>query len=70
MNSTRIVGILAAISLFIVWIFVDMIFFPSVGEMLGYPAFEVVAYGSWFVVILVILVILSVTGNIPTRHKD
>ncbi|MFW9933466.1 MAG: hypothetical protein ACFFDR_12515 [Candidatus Thorarchaeota archaeon] len=69
MNSTRIIGIVLSIVLFTVWIFVDMIFFPSVGETLGYPVFELVAYGSWFVIILIILVILSMTGNIPTRQS-
>jgi len=70
MKSTRLAGVVVAIALFIIWILVDMTYFPSITENLGYPVFELVAYGSWFVVILIILVILSITGNIPTRQRE
>jgi len=68
-RSRQILGIIISAVLFIVWIFVDMYIFPGIGESLGYPAFEIVAYGSWFVVLLFILVILSITDAIPGRSR-
>jgi len=70
MNTTRIAGIILSVTLFVIWIVVDMLFFADIGTALGYPTFEVVAYGSWFIIVLIILGILSVTGNIPSRQVE
>ena len=48
----------------------DMYTFPMIRDTLGYPVFEVVAYGSWFIVLLLILGIFSVTGAIPGPSKE
>jgi hypothetical protein len=69
-RTKRIIGIVVAIVIFVVWIFVDMYTFPSITGPLGYPVFELVAYGSWFIVLLVMLAVLSVTGAIPGRSAD
>ncbi len=71
-NTTRrkIIGLSVAIIIFVSWIFIDMIFFPMIGAATSYPFYEIVAYGSWFVVILVILLIVSWSGVIPTRYKE
>lgn len=69
-RSRQILGIIISTVLFIVWIFVDMYIFPGIGGLLGYPIFEIVAYGSWFVLLLIILVILSVTDAIPGRSRE
>ena len=70
-NTTKrkIIGISVAIFIFVSWIFIDMILFPMMGAATSYPFYEIVAYGSWFVVILVILLIVSWFGLIPTRHQ-
>ncbi len=69
-RSRQMGGIVISAVLFVVWIFVDMYIFPSIGGSLGYPVFEIVAYGSWFVLLLIILGILSVTDAIPSRSKE
>ncbi|MFW9848739.1 MAG: hypothetical protein ACFFF4_06345 [Candidatus Thorarchaeota archaeon] len=69
-KSRRIIGIVIAIAIFVAWIFVDMYTFPGIGETLGYPMFELVAYGSWFIILLVMLLVLSVTGAIPDRSSE
>ncbi|MHA1908021.1 MAG: hypothetical protein ACW98Y_12045 [Candidatus Thorarchaeota archaeon] len=69
-KTRKILGIVVAIAIFVAWIFVDMYTFPSIAGSLGYPVFELVAYGSWFVVLLVMLAVLSVTGAIPGRSSE
>lgn len=64
------IGVLAAISIFIVWIFVDLLLFPLIGIDLNYPLYEIVAYGSWFIITLIIFVILSWARAIPTRYRE
>ena len=66
----KIIGIVSSIVLFVVWLIVDIYTFPLILDALGYPVFEIVAYGSWFIVLLVILGIFSVTGAIPGRSKE
>ena len=68
-KAKQILGIVLSVTVFIVWILVDMYLFPGIGESLGYPVFELVAYGSWFIILLVMLVILSVTDAIPGRSR-
>ena len=69
-SRKKVIGVVAAVSLFIIWIFVDLLLFPQIGIDLNYPLYEIVAYGSWFIIILVILVILSWAGAIPTRFRE
>ena len=66
-NTRRILGIVIAISIFIIWVIVDMYAFSSITASLGYPMFELVAYGSWFLVILIMFAVLSIFGVIPNR---
>lgn len=66
-NKRRILGIGMTIAIFIVWIFVDMYAFSSITASLGYPMFELVAYGSWFIVILVMFAVLSLFDVLPSR---
>ena len=69
-RTRKLIGIVLAIAIFVVWIFVDMFTFPSIATALGYPVFELVAYGSWFAILLIMLAVLSVTGAIPGRSTD
>ena len=62
-------GIIISIIIFMVWIVVDMYLFPGIADSLGYPTFELIAYGSWFAVLLIMLSILSVTDAIPGFPK-
>ncbi len=67
MNKRAVSGIVLSIVIFTIWIVIDIVFFPSIIGSLGYPVFEIVAYGSWFMIMLILLAILSVTRAIPTR---
>ncbi|MHA1479814.1 MAG: hypothetical protein ACTSQZ_00105 [Candidatus Thorarchaeota archaeon] len=69
-KSRKIIGIVSSVVLFVVWLIVDIYTFPLIMDTMGYPVFEIVAYGSWFIVLLVILGIFSVTGAIPGRSKE
>ena len=66
-NKRKILGIGIVIATFITWIFVDMYAFSSITASLGYPMFELVAYGSWFIVILVMFAVLSLFDVLPSR---
>ncbi len=63
----RVAGVVLSAVLFIALTLIDMFYFPGIETSLGYPTYEVVAYGSWVVVLLLILGILAFTGNIPER---
>jgi hypothetical protein len=54
-NPRRMVSIVAGILIFTIWIFVDLLLLPSLLVDFGYGLYEPVAFGSWFVIILVIL---------------
>ena len=69
-KTKKIVGIVVAIAIFVVWIIVDMYTFPAIAISLGYPVFELVAYGSWFAILLIMLAVLSITGAIPGRSSS
>ena len=64
----KIIGVSIAIIIFVSWIFIDMIFFPLIGAATSYPFYEIVAYGSWFVIIIVIFAIIAWAGVIPTSN--
>ncbi|MHA2385631.1 MAG: hypothetical protein ACXAEE_05425 [Candidatus Thorarchaeota archaeon] len=56
MNSPRrLASIFAGVLIFTVWIFVDLFLLPSLLVDFGYGLYEPVAFGSWFVIIFVIL---------------
>lgn len=65
----KIIGVSIAIIIFVSWIFIDMIFFPLIGAATSYTFYEIVAYGSWFVVIFVIFAFISWSGVIPTKEQ-
>ena len=68
-RKRKILGIGIAVAIFTIWIFVDMYAFSSITASLGYPMFELVAYGSWFIVILVMFAVLSIFEAIPRRSN-
>jgi len=54
-NSRRLASIIIGVLIFTAWIFVDLFLLPSLLVDFGYGLYEPVAFGSWFVIILVIL---------------
>jgi hypothetical protein len=54
-NPRRSASIIAGILFFTIWVFVDLLLLPSLLVDFGYELYEPVAFGSWFVIILVIL---------------
>jgi hypothetical protein len=54
-SPRRLASIIAGVVIFTVWIFVDLFLLPSLLVDFGYGLYEPVAFGSWFVIILVIL---------------
>ncbi|MHA2378745.1 MAG: hypothetical protein ACXADO_02270 [Candidatus Thorarchaeota archaeon] len=66
----RIVGVILACAIFGAWVLVDMYVLSVVVAEFGYPIYELVTYGSWFIVILIILAVCSWTGCIPARRQD
>ncbi|MHA2117436.1 MAG: hypothetical protein ACW98J_00835 [Candidatus Thorarchaeota archaeon] len=53
----RLLSIVVGILIFTVWILVDLFLLPSLLADFGYGLYEPVAFGSWFVIILIILAI-------------
>jgi len=68
-KKRKIAGVSIAIIIFVSWIFVDMLFFPLIGAATSYTFYEIVAYGSWIVVILVVFAFISWSGVIPTKEQ-
>ncbi|MHA2601253.1 MAG: hypothetical protein AM324_003870 [Candidatus Thorarchaeota archaeon SMTZ1-83] len=66
----RITGAILACVIFGTWVLVDMYLLSSVVAEFSYPVYELVTYGSWFIVILIILVVCSWSGCFPTRRPD
>ena len=66
MNTRKVAGIIGATAIFLLWILVDMIYFPPLLGSISYPMYELIVYGSWIVVILIVLFVLSMSGAIPT----
>ncbi|MHA1962313.1 MAG: hypothetical protein ACW99U_19080 [Candidatus Thorarchaeota archaeon] len=66
--SKRGIGAILSVSIFITWVLVDLYWFLPLRPVISYPVFELLAYGSWVVIILVIFVIVSWTGLIPERN--
>jgi hypothetical protein len=70
-NRRRIIGALAAVTLFVAWIVIDLYVFPLIGIATNYPLYELVTYGSWAVIALICFLLLSWAGWFPMRrHED
>jgi hypothetical protein len=54
-NPRRMASIVAGILIFTIWVFVDLLLLPSLLVDFGYGLYEPVVFGSWFVIILIIL---------------
>jgi ABC-type sulfate transport system permease subunit len=67
-NRRRIIGTLGAVSLFTAWILVDTYVFPLIGISTHYPLYEIVAYGSWAIITIVVFLMLSWAGWFPMRQ--
>jgi hypothetical protein len=57
----KILGAILATVLFIAWIFVDIYIFPLLG-ITSYSLYEILAYGSWIIIIFVCFGILIWAG--------
>ncbi|MFX0045434.1 MAG: hypothetical protein ACFE8Z_06275 [Candidatus Hermodarchaeota archaeon] len=66
----RMVGAILACAIFGAWVLVDMYLLSSAVVEFSYPIYEIVTYGSWFIVILAILAVCSWTGCIPARRQE
>ncbi len=49
------ISVIFGMALFTIWLLVDFFFLPVLLADFGYGLYEPVAFGSWFVVILIIL---------------
>jgi hypothetical protein len=54
-NPRRLASIIAGTLIFAIWVFVDLFLLPALLVGFGYELYEPVAFGSWFVIILIIL---------------
>lgn len=66
----RLIGTVAAISLFTAWILIDLFIFPMIGISANYPLYELVTYGSWVIITLIVFLLLSWAGWFPMRSHD
>lgn len=66
----RIIGTIGAISLFVSWILIDLYVFPLIGISTNYPLYELVTYGSWAIIALVVFLILAWAGWFPMRSSE
>jgi hypothetical protein len=64
----RIIGTVGAVSLFIAWILIDIYVFPLIGISTHYPLYEIVAYGSWAIITVVVFLMLIWAGWFPMRQ--
>ncbi|MFW9943569.1 MAG: hypothetical protein ACFFB7_01075 [Candidatus Sifarchaeia archaeon] len=69
-TSMRAAGAILSCAIFGAWVLVDMYLLSSVVVEFSYPIYELVTYGSWFIVILIILAVCSWTGCMPARRQD
>ena len=69
MDTRKVIGVAGAILLFLFWLLVDATLFPILLESIRYSYYELVVYGSWFVIILVIVGIVSWSGAIPNPYS-
>ena len=57
----KILGAIVATFVFILWIFIDIYVFPLFG-LTSYQLYEILAYGSWTIIIVVCFGILVWSG--------
>jgi hypothetical protein len=69
-NRRRIIGTLASVSLFIIWILIDLYVFPLIGISTNYNLYELIVYGSWAVIALVCFLLLSWAGWFPMSKQE
>ena len=69
-NRRRIIGTVAAVSLFVAWILIDLYVFPLIGLPTNYPLYELVTYGSWAIITLICFLLLSWAGWFPMRRQE
>jgi hypothetical protein len=69
-NRRRIIGTVASVSLFIVWILIDLYVFPLMGISTNYNLYELVTYGSWAIIALLCFLLLYWAGWFPMRTHD
>ncbi|UCE09125.1 MAG: hypothetical protein JSW61_09075 [Candidatus Thorarchaeota archaeon] len=68
--SKKPIGTILSVAIFIVWVFVDLYWFLPLRPVIEYPVFELLAYGSWVVIIIVIFMIISWARLIPERKTS
>jgi hypothetical protein len=66
-NPRRMISIAFGVVVFTLWIFVDLFLLPTLLADFGYGLYEPVAFGSWFVIILIILAV-CVWGSISSSE--
>lgn len=69
MDQRKIIGVSAAIIIFVFWLVVDALLFPYLLTTMNYSLYELIVYGSWFVLILLIVGIISWSGAIPNPYS-
>jgi len=68
-RTKNLLGIAITIALLAFWAFVDLNILSSIVTSYGYPFYELVTYGSWFVVIIIVLFVLSWAGCLSGRRQ-
>ncbi len=68
--SKKLIGVIVAAVILATWALVDLNLLSSIVGQYSYPIYELATYGSWFVIILVVLFICSWAGCIPERQQD
>jgi hypothetical protein len=65
----KLLGAIIATFIFVLWIFVDIYIFPLFG-LTSYTLYEVLAYGSWIIIIFICFGILSWAGWFPMTQDE
>lgn len=68
-RTKKLLGIAITIALLAFWAFVDLNILSSIVTSYGYPLYELVTYGSWFVVIIIVLFVLSWAGCLSGQRQ-
>lgn len=68
-RAKQILGVIITIAILAFWALVDLNILSSIVVSYGYPFYELVTYGSWFVVIIIILFVLSWAGCLSGRKQ-
>ena len=68
-RTKQVLGIAVTLVLLAFWALVDLNILSSIVTSYGYPFYELVTYGSWFVVIIIVLLVLSWAGCLSRRKQ-